>query len=232
MPTVSAAWPSRSRTRGVLGVSTAAAAPPPRFQAATARSLPATRLCMSQARGRLRARAPRTSPRGRRSRRRRSRTMSGSGRSSSSAGRRPPLSAARDRRSGTPEETATSSSLGSPSMISGAWRLIEPVAPKRAMRFIATSLKRGSAEAPWLRRHSSIPPSGLGQGEHAEVGGWGGEDDRVHLVQDAAVAHEDAAGVLTPRSCFTIDRDRSPETAAAITPPSTIDPADDPDHRR
>ena len=65
------------------------------------------------------------------------RTTSGSARSSSSV-RSPPtcVSGARPSIGCEPEAAATSSSSGFGSMISSAWRPIEPVAPSRATRFI------------------------------------------------------------------------------------------------
>ena len=53
---------------------------------------------------------------------------------------------------------------------SSAWRPIEPVAPRSAMRFM------------------SLCPSRLREREHREVGGGAGEDNGVHAVEHAAVA--------------------------------------------
>src|SRR5581483_7296372 len=106
------------------------------------------------------------------------RTRSGSARCSNSV-RSPPLcvSGARPSIGCEPEAAATSSSSGCASITSIACRPIEPVAPRRAIRFTPSTVA-------------------LAEGQDAEVRRRDGEEQGVDAVEHAAVPAEEAARVL------------------------------------
>src|SRR4051794_17456349 len=116
------------------------------------------------------------------------RTTSGSARPSSTV-RSPPtcLSGTSMWSSGDePDATAQSSSSGCASTISIAWRPIEPVAPRRATRFMLFS----------VGLVPGTPPLGVPEGQHEVKGRRAREKQRVDPVEDAAVPAEERAGVL------------------------------------
>src|SRR5262249_19562924 len=118
-------------------------------------------------------------------------TTSGWARSSSSVGSPPTwVSGASSSIAVDPEVAATSSSSSLAAITSSAWRPIDPVAPRRAIRLIATvcPYRRLTPK----RRQTRF----LRHGEDGEVGRGPGEQERVDAVEHAAVAAEQPPRVL------------------------------------